>query len=160
MKTKTIITWVIVLALIGLAIFGIARAKQKPGKLDEFATCIKDAGAKFYGAFWCPHCQAQKQMFGLKSAKLLPYVECSEADGKGQLQVCVDANITSYPTWEFADGSRVTGEQALTILAEKTACTLPGDEKAEAAPAQEDNSAAGGTFPEGSAEAETGGIAE
>lgn len=160
MKTKTIIKWVIALLVIGLAIFGIVRAKQKPGALDQFATCIKDSGAKFYGAFWCPHCQAQKQMFGLKSAKLLPYVECSEADGKGQLQVCVDANIQSYPTWEFADGSRVTGEQALTILAEKTSCTLPGDENTEAPTTEENNAAAGGTFPTGSPEAQTGGIAE
>jgi thiol-disulfide isomerase/thioredoxin len=33
-----------------------------PGKYDEFAKCLTDNGAKFYGAFWCPHCQAQKKM--------------------------------------------------------------------------------------------------
>jgi hypothetical protein len=27
--------------------------------LDDFAKCIKDSGAMFYGAFWCPHCQVR-----------------------------------------------------------------------------------------------------
>ena len=25
---------------------------------------LKQVGAKMYGAFWCPHCQEQKQLFG------------------------------------------------------------------------------------------------
>ena len=95
-----------------------------PGKYDEFATCLKDKGAVFYGAFWCPHCQAQKKMFG-SSAKLLPYQECSTANGQGQLQICIDKKISSYPTWEFADGSRLNGEIPLAELAEKTSCVLP-----------------------------------
>lgn len=97
---------------------------QKPGVYDSFATCIKDSGATFYGAFWCPHCQEQKKMFG-KSAKLLPYVECSAPSGRGQTQVCIDAKVESYPTWQFADGSRVSGTQSFEALAQKTACTLP-----------------------------------
>jgi len=95
-----------------------------PGKYDTFAQCLKDKGATFYGAFWCPHCQSEKKLFG-SSAKLLPYVECSTADGAGQLQVCKDKNITGYPTWEFADGSRLTGEIPLQQLADKTSCELP-----------------------------------
>jgi hypothetical protein len=55
----------------------------------------------------------------------LPYVECSTADGKGQLAVCKDAGVTSYPTWEFPDQTRQSGEVPLAILAEKTGCTLP-----------------------------------
>ncbi len=97
-----------------------------PGKYDTFAQCLKDQGAIFYGAFWCPHCQAQKKLFG-SSQKLLPYVECSTADGKGQNQACIDKKVNSYPTWEFADGSRLTGEIPLEQLAEKTSCVLPID---------------------------------
>ncbi len=98
----------------------------KPGasNLEPFAQCLKDKGATFYGAFWCPHCQKQKAMFG-SAVKLLPYVECSTPDGKAQLQACIDKKIDNYPTWEFADGSRLTGEVALTSLAEKTGCSLP-----------------------------------
>src|SRR3989344_7600520 len=80
-----------------------------PGQYDTFTQCLKDKGAVFYGAFWCPHCQAQKKMFG-SSVKLLPYVECSTLAGKAQLPECTEKNITGYPTWEFADGSRMSGE--------------------------------------------------
>ncbi len=119
--------------VIGLLILGViatvllrggANGPEGPGKYDEFATCLKDKGAIFYGAFWCPHCQAQKKLFG-SSTKLLPYVECSTADGNAQTQICIDKNVESYPTWEFADGTRLNGEIPLTQLAEKTACVLP-----------------------------------
>lgn len=95
-----------------------------PGKLDAFADCLKQNGATFYGAFWCPHCQSQKALFG-KSAKRLPYLECSTPDGRGQTAVCKDKKIESYPTWEFKDGSRLNGEIPLAQLAEKTGCLLP-----------------------------------
>ncbi|MEX2052302.1 MAG: hypothetical protein WD991_01225 [Candidatus Paceibacterota bacterium] len=93
------------------------------GKYDSFAQCLRDEGAVFYGAFWCPHCQSQKKLFG-SSQKLLPYVECSTADGNSQTQVCIDKGIASYPTWEFADGTRLTGEIPLETLAEKTGCAI------------------------------------
>jgi len=96
----------------------------EPGKYDTFATCLKDKGAVFYGTFWCSHCQAQKKLFG-SSQKLLPYVECSTADASAQTQVCKDKKITGYPTWEFADGSRLMGEIPLQQLADKTSCSLP-----------------------------------
>src|SRR3989338_6132284 len=92
-----------------------------PGKYDAFAQCLTDKGAIFYGAFWCPHCQAQKKLFGT-SAKLLPYVECSTLDGNGQTPECIEKKVASYPTWEFADLSRLTGEIPLAQLAEKTSC--------------------------------------
>lgn len=104
--------------------FGKIGDDTTPGKYDEFAMCLKDKGAVFYGAFWCPHCQNQKKMFG-KSAKLLPYVECSTPDGNGQTQICIDKNISGYPTWEFADGSQLNGEVSLEQLASKTSCALP-----------------------------------
>ena len=95
-----------------------------PGKLDGFAQCLEEKGAVFYGAFWCPHCQAQKKLFG-SSAKLLPYVECSTTNGQSQLPVCTEKKVESYPTWEFADGTRLNGEVPLAMLAEKTGCQLP-----------------------------------
>lgn len=129
----------IFLGIIGILVLGtiatvIVRggggaASNGPGKYDEFATCLKDKGAIFYGAFWCPHCQAEKKLFG-SSAKLLPYVECSTADANGQTQICIDKGIKSYPTWIFADGSQLTGEIPLEQLAEKTSCVLPGSEAA------------------------------
>lgn len=125
---KKLLYIVIVLALIGGVVW-LIKTPGKAGKLDAFATCIKDSGAKFYGAFWCPHCQAQKARFGA-SAKLLPYIECSTPDGQGQLAVCKDLGINTYPTWYFASTTSdkpdiVTGEQELTDLAARTSCVLP-----------------------------------
>jgi hypothetical protein len=89
-----------------------------------FAQCLKDSGAVFYGAFWCPHCKTQKALFG-DAVSLLPYVECSTADGKGQMPICIAKKIQGYPTWEFSDGSRLSGEQSFAQLAEKSQCAPP-----------------------------------
>lgn len=123
-KTKTILISVLIALAIIAGIAYLVYDANRPGPLDVFATCLKDKGATFYGAFWCPHCQNQKKMFG-NSARLLPYVECSLPDGSGQNQACNDKQVQSYPTWEFADKSRETGEVALKTLAEKTGCVLP-----------------------------------
>ena len=127
MSQIKIFSIVIVLLLVGIivaVIFQVNGSSSGPGKYDQFAMCIKDSGATFYGAFWCPHCQAQKKMFG-SSAKLLPYVECSTLDGQSQLPECTTKGVESYPTWEFADLSRLTGEVAMETLASKTGCALP-----------------------------------
>jgi thiol-disulfide isomerase/thioredoxin len=112
--------WIVVaLAAIG----GLWYWQTLPGEYDELAQCLSDKGAKFYGAFWCPHCQKQKQMFG-RSERHLPYIECSTADGNSQLPICRDHGVKEYPTWVFADGSRMTGEIPLATLAQKTGCQL------------------------------------
>jgi thiol-disulfide isomerase/thioredoxin len=106
---------------------------NKPGNYDEFAICIEKSGAKFYGAFWCPHCQTQKALFG-KSKDKLPYVECSTANGQEQTQQCKDNKIESYPTWEFlvnGTTTRMTGEQSFEDLAKITNCPLPAGYVAE-----------------------------
>lgn len=119
----TIFWAVIVLCIVG-GLGWTMYAKTLPGKYDDLARCLDEKGAVFYGAFWCPHCQEQKKTFG-NSAELLPYVECSNPDGKSQTQVCIDKGIKSYPTWHFSDGSTLNGEQTPAVLAEKTGCALP-----------------------------------
>jgi len=130
----------IFISIIGLLILGtivsvIIQVKGNsvpagPGKYDAFAQCLKDKGATFYGAFWCPHCQAQKKEFG-SSVKFLPYVECSTPDANGQTQVCIDNKIESYPTWVLKDGTRIPDDSPngagvkLETLAAKTGCVLP-----------------------------------
>ena len=123
-KAKSILVWSLAGLTVIIGIFLLVSANNKPGKLDEFARCLKDKGAVFYGTFWCPHCQNQKAMFG-KSAKLLPYIECSTPDGQSQLAVCQEKKIEGYPTWEFTDSSRESGEVPLSRLSEKTGCPLP-----------------------------------
>ncbi|MBI4415343.1 MAG: hypothetical protein HY566_03870 [Candidatus Kerfeldbacteria bacterium] len=123
---KKTIVWVLVaVVLIAGAFYFVQRtANATPGKYDTFAQCLKDKGAIFYGAFWCPHCQNQKKLFG-SSQKYLPYVECSTPDAKGQTQECVNKKIDGYPLWVYPDGTRESGEISLEKLAEKTSCALP-----------------------------------
>ena len=123
-KIFILIIGVLILGTIGTVLLRSSSTPTGPGKYDTFATCLKEKGATFYGAFWCPHCQSQKKLFG-SSVKLLPYVECSTADASGQTQICKDKKIEGYPTWEFADGSRLNGEIPLQQLADKTSCVLP-----------------------------------
>ena len=92
-------------------------------KYDTFAQCLSDKNVKFYGAFWCPHCAHQKEL--LDYSEMIPYVECSLADQSGQTEVCIQANITNYPTWEFSFGDRMTGVIAPQELSNKTSCPLP-----------------------------------
>jgi thiol-disulfide isomerase/thioredoxin len=119
-------------ALVALLVGGIVLVRNKASTddpevivtpYDTFAQCITDAGAKFYGAFWCPHCQAQKKLLG--NSKKIPYTECSTPDGKSMNKVCSDAGIDGYPTWIYKDGTKSDGEQTLAQLSEKTNCALP-----------------------------------
>ena len=115
---------ILILGVIATVLIRSSSTPAGPGKYDTFTQCLKDKGAVFYGTFWCKYCQAQKKMFD-SSQKLLPYIECSSANGQSQLQVCVDKKIEGYPTWEFIDGSRLTGAIPLQQLADKTSCLLP-----------------------------------
>ena len=94
---------------------------------NAFATCIANSGAKFYGAFWCPHCKDQKEMFG-DAAEKLPYVECAEGGKNAQVQLCLDEKVESYPTWKFQDGTTHVGTMELQDLADQTACPLDAPE--------------------------------
>ncbi len=124
MKNSTIV-WILVVVLVVLGTIFLVKTPGKPGELDGLAQCLKDKGVTFYGAFWCPHCQAEKAAFG-RSARLLPYVECSTPDTQGQTQICIDKKVTGYPTWVFPDGTRQEGEMTPQELADKAGCTLSG----------------------------------
>lgn len=122
---KTIGTLIILALLVVVIVLIVRTANQnrEPSPTDTFAQCIAESGTTFYGAFWCPHCMAQKQLFG-KAQKHLPYVECSTPN-RQQNQLCQDAGIESYPTWESPDGTRTTGEHTFQELSELSGCPLP-----------------------------------
>ena len=82
-------------------------------KIRALAEHLKDEGALFYGASWCPHCQEQKRMFGA-SASRLPYIECSLGGPNApQSAACRAAGVQSYPTWVI--NGRATVGQVLTL---------------------------------------------
>ena len=95
-STRYIVLGALVIIFVGLFVW----YKTAPGPYDGLANYLNQSGVKMYGAFWCPHCQAEKKDFG-KSEALLPYVECSMPDGQTQTQICIDQKIVSYPTWDF-----------------------------------------------------------
>ena len=122
-SSKKMIAWGIIAVIIIAFGYWIFNVFSDSGKYDAFTQCIADSGAKFYGAFWCPHCQDQKNIFG-SSKKYLPYVECSTPDRSSQLPECSSIGIESYPTWIFSDNSR-TNFLSLEELSRKTNCPLP-----------------------------------
>jgi len=126
MKANYIYIALVIALIVGLIIVRNASSGERTERTtvyDSFAQCLADAGATFYGAYWCPHCQAQKKLFN--NSQKLPYVECSTPNGQGQLPICIEKEITGYPTWEFADGTRLDGQRTLEELGTKTGCTLP-----------------------------------
>ncbi len=80
---------------------------------------LTQTGAKKYGAYWCPHCYEQKQLFGKEAWKDITYIECA-SDGKGknpQSDLCRQKGIKSFPTWEI-NGKLDPGVKVLSKLAE------------------------------------------
>jgi len=92
-------------------------------KVRALAEHLADAGVRFYGASWCPHCQEQKRLFGA-SAKRLPYVECSLAGPNApQSSACTAAGVNTYPTWVIG-GRRYVG-QVMTLVELANATGFP-----------------------------------
>ncbi|MDX9892964.1 MAG: hypothetical protein RB292_00930 [Patescibacteria group bacterium] len=120
-KSKNKLYLVAAAVTIIIIIVGSTIYQHRAGDLDGLASCLEANGARMYGAFWCSACNAQKEMFG-QSARLLPYVECSTADGQTMTFACQGKNISAYPTWEFADGTTQVGVMSLGDLAAETGC--------------------------------------
>lgn len=73
-----------------------------------------------YGASWCPHCKAQKAMFGTSFTKV-DYVECTTDQVK-----CNIAGISGYPTWVY-QGQKYEGEKTFAELAKIAGCIYEGE---------------------------------
>ncbi|NEO33584.1 MAG: hypothetical protein F6K36_24790 [Symploca sp. SIO3C6] len=63
---------------------------------------LQEIGAKMYGAYWCPYCKQQKQLFG-KAFDEINYIECDPKGDNPQPELCRSAGITGFPTWEIKD---------------------------------------------------------
>ena len=88
------------------------------GEADiALAKHLTATGAKKYGAFWCPHCFEQKQLFGKEGFAEVDYVECDPQGENPQRDACIAKGIQSFPTWEI-DGKLYPGTKVLDELAE------------------------------------------
>jgi uncharacterized membrane protein/glutaredoxin len=86
---------------------------------------LKQTGAKMFGAYWCSHCQDQKELFGKEAAAEIPYIECAP-DGKNpQTEVCKAAGVQGFPTWQINGKNVESGTQSLQRLAELSNYTGP-----------------------------------
>lgn len=76
---------------------------------------LRQAGAVFYGAWWCPACFKQKNLFGQEAGNQLPYQECEKTEE--QRKRCDQFGIQAYPTWVMGS-KRLEGLQTLEHLGE------------------------------------------
>ncbi|MEK6800664.1 MAG: hypothetical protein AABY05_01915 [Nanoarchaeota archaeon] len=124
-KSSKVIVGVIIAAIaLFLIIRSIPNTEAEVGKYDTFAQCLRDSGARMFGAYWCQHCQNQKKMFGSSASKIL-YVECDPRGDNARPDLCQENNIQGYPTWVFSNGERIEGEAVFSELSFRTGCPLP-----------------------------------
>jgi hypothetical protein len=96
----------------GTSSLGEAVSPSSPEQL-ALVEHLRSKGALFYGAWWCPHCFHQKNLFGKEAGQRLPYVECDK-DEAGRRR-CAAASILAFPTWDLK-GERREGVLTLEEL--------------------------------------------
>ena len=121
-STRKIVTGVLIVAAFAVVIY--LGLRKRGNRLDGFAKCLAAKQVKMYGAYWCPHCAEQKEMFEA-SFHYVPYVECGVPGSREEAPLCKDAGIKHFPTWQFADGERREGTLPRPELGTKTGCSLP-----------------------------------
>jgi uncharacterized membrane protein len=85
----------------------------------ELAKHLTQREAKMYGAYWCPHCYDQKQLFGKEAWQDVTYIECADGGKNAQPDVCRQRGVKSFPTWEI-EGELDPGVKVLSKLAAAT----------------------------------------
>lgn len=91
--------------------------RESTEQATELAKYLQSTGAIMYGAFWCPHCSRQKELFGREAWKLIDYVECSPKGYRSKYATCIDQGVDGYPTWKFGNGKIQGGEMELMDIA-------------------------------------------
>ncbi|HEU4370815.1 MAG TPA: vitamin K epoxide reductase family protein [Methylomirabilota bacterium] len=113
----------VVLTTVGVS-FALFNASGAGSPYQEaLARHLRDTGAQFYGAHWCPACREQKRLFG-NAAGELPYVECDPAGAGARPDLCKQAEVRTYPTWTIR-GGRHEGVTSLDTLAKLSGFAPP-----------------------------------
>ena len=76
---------------------------------------LRSKGVKKYSAYWCPNCLYQGELFGKEAYKELIVIECAQDAKNSQTQLCIEKNISGFPSWEI-DGKILLGVQTLNDL--------------------------------------------
>lgn len=90
---------------------------------EKLAKCLTKKGVIMYGAYWCPHCQKQKALFG-DAFQYVKYQECAPNGENGNPKACEAAGVQGYPTWEIPGRAKIEGEQTFEDLAKAANCQL------------------------------------
>ncbi|MBD1913591.1 vitamin K epoxide reductase family protein [Leptolyngbya sp. FACHB-8] len=86
---------------------------------------LTKTGARMFGAYWCPHCHEQKELFGRQAFAKINYVECDPEGANSQTDLCRSIpEVQGYPSWEI-NGQYYSGRQSLQRLAELSGYTGP-----------------------------------
>ncbi len=105
----------------------IGQPEGEPAQdLVAFAKALDAAGVQFFGAEWCPFCTEQKQLFQ-DGGEFLPFIEVTGPDRQLN-SIGVSEGIQTFPTWEFPDGTRLTGVQSLQTLSQRSGVSIPTSE--------------------------------
>ena len=108
---------------------GVTAPITSPSGEAEIALAnhLTDIDAKMYGAYWCPHCFDQKQLFGKDAYQDIPYIECAPDGKDSQTALCQSVpEVTGFPTWEV-NGEFLSGSQSLETLAAVSGYEGPTD---------------------------------
>jgi len=93
--------------------------RQSTQQAIELAKQMKDKGISMYGAYWCPHCSRQKELFGQEAWSYINYVECAPK-GYGYQPGGICTKIDGYPTFQNKRGNiKFSGERPLEYLAQE-----------------------------------------
>src|SRR3954447_23278247 len=85
--SRKILRVVLIIAAFAVVIF--LGLRKRGTRLDAFAKCLSTKQVKMYGAYWCPHCAEQKEMFS-SSFRYVSYVECGLPGSRDESQACKD----------------------------------------------------------------------
>jgi len=133
-RGQLIFRGVITALIVGLVSLGWAAAVNRPAsdlgrgvpppvttastpQTIALAEHLTSSGAVMYSAYWCPHCNEQKQLFGKEATAKLRIVECAPDGRNSERALCESKKIEGFPTWEI-NGQLDSGVKPLTRLAE------------------------------------------
>ena len=91
--------------------------RESSDQASRLAEHLRLIGARFYGSWSCPACFKQMNLFGKQGGAVVPYIECTQQKKRPQqAQLCREAGIKAYPTWELPNGERREGIQSIEEL--------------------------------------------
>ena len=126
-KLSSLKTAVLTICVLAVVIIGSSAFQSDPldfangtGTATSFqlglAKHLRTKGAVMYGSYKCPHCNAQKALFG-DAARYMVYVECDPQGKDAKPTLCLSRGIVHYPTWEIG-GRFYEGAKSLQELSQ------------------------------------------